>query len=856
MIEKLKSLFEKILKIIEKEESLNYNNTAFFGGIYLVIKNTINEIYNLLVNSNLINNNLSSNILQNNNYIQNLKNLELFLLDYHNLNVINRKKTLENFKNKVSQLYNEILINFNKLKENQQNLINDISDNNNKYLDGDSILINEDFLKKILKIDKLYELNRKLEDKIEVILNRKDNLFKFLKKNNINTINDLLWFLPRAYSDRRNFGIYQDKIYAKLKIISNHLELNTNKNIKIIKYETIDENNKKHYSLVFFNQEFVKYSIKKGDIIKVFGRIIKANEIVPEEWEKETLKTLNFDKIVPIYPLGNNKLKQSKFRNIIYQALKNYYKYINDSLFDLIIHLKNVLNIDIDFLDLRNSLLNIHYPKDFEYLEKARNRLALEEIIYTQVLLNTLSKKEEKSNIKIDLIKTKDKLEEIKKILPFNLTNAQLRVLNDFISDFEKSKKIRRLIQGDVGAGKTVIAIILAYLLKINGYQSVLMAPTEVLANQHYLNFNKILKDFNLNIKLITSKIKGRQRKLIFEQALNGELDILIGTHALINENLNFKNLGLIVIDEQHKFGVNQRYQLYSKSLDAHLVVMSATPIPRTLALTVYSDLDISVIDELPPNRKKAITEIFNYSNIDKVYKFVLSQLEQGFQAYFICPAIQENEGKKIKLKNVEQTLNELQIEFKKYKVNDRDIRIGVLHGKMSSKEKESIMDDFRQGLYDILISTTVIEVGIDVPTANTIVILDAERFGLSQLHQLRGRVKRASHQPYCILVTSKNLNALEFSKALERLKILKYYDDGFMIAQKDLELRGPGEIIGYKQHGFTEFKALNPLKDIKLITFSNTLAKILSKYINNIDYLKEKIKQIEDNFIEVVSSI
>lgn len=388
MIEKLKSLFEKILKIIEKEESLNYTNTAFFGGIYLAIKNTLNEIYNLLVNSNLINNNLNSNILENANYIQDLKNLELILLDYHYLNVLNRKKTLENFKNKVSYLYNEILINFNKLKEKQQNLINDISDNNNKYseynnkyLDSDSILINDDFLKKILKIDNLYESNRKLEDKVEVILNRKDNLFKFLKKNNMNTINDLLWFLPRAYSDRRNVGIYQEKIYAKLKIISNHLELNTNKNIKIIKYETIDENNKKHYSLVFFNQEFVKYSIKKWDIIKVFGRIIKGNEILPEEWEKENLKTLNFDKIVPIYPLGNNKLKQSKFRNIIYQALKNYYKYINDSLFDLIIHLKNVLNLDIDFLDLRNSLLNIHYPKDFEYLEKARNRLALEEII-------------------------------------------------------------------------------------------------------------------------------------------------------------------------------------------------------------------------------------------------------------------------------------------------------------------------------------------------------------------------------------------------------------------------------------------------------------------------------------------
>ncbi|MGB9638776.1 MAG: helicase-related protein [bacterium] len=283
---------------------------------------------------------------------------------------------------------------------------------------------------------------------------------------------------------------------------------------------------------------------------------------------------------------------------------------------------------------------------------------------------------------------------------------------------------------------------------------------------------------------------------------------------------------------------------------------MSATPIPRTLALTVYSDLDISVIDELPPGRKQAITEIFNYSNINKVYKFVLKQLEQGFQVYFICPAIEEKEGKKIKLKNVEQTLNELQEEFKKYKINNRDIKIGILHGRMSSNQKELIMNEFRNKNYDILISTTVIEVGVDVPNANTIVILDAERFGLSQLHQLRGRVKRASHQPYCLLVTSKNLDSIEFSKALERLKILKYYDDGFIIAQKDLELRGPGEIIGYKQHGFTEFKALNPLKDLNLITFSNILAKILAKYIHNIDYLKEKIIQLQNNFSDISISI
>ncbi|MFN3994923.1 MAG: ATP-dependent DNA helicase RecG, partial [bacterium] len=376
-------------------------------------------------------------------------------------------------------------------------------------------------------------------------------------------------------------------------------------------------------------------------------------------------------------------------------------------------------------------------------------------------------------------------------------------------------------------------------------YQSCIMAPTEILASQHFNNFQKFFP--NSNVKLLTSKIKGKQREKILFDLKEGNIDVLIGTHALIEENVEFKNLALIVIDEQHKFGVNQRFKLYSKSDCPHLIVMSATPIPRTLALTVYSDLDISVINQMPPGRKKAITEIFNYKDLNKVYNFVEKQLSEGRQAYVVCPSIFENP--KIALKNVETIYYEIKERFNKYQV-------AYLHGKMNPKEKDKIMEKFRENIYSILVSTTVVEVGVDVPNANVIVVLDAERFGLSQLHQLRGRVKRSHHQPYCLLVTSKNLSSLDFSKSLQRLSILKYYDDGFKIAEKDLELRGPGEILGYKQHGFTEFKVLNPIKDQELIKFSNYLARKIYSFANQSDFLKQKLNEIKTKIESIADTI
>ncbi|MCS6955714.1 MAG: helicase-related protein, partial [Candidatus Calescibacterium sp.] len=362
---------------------------------------------------------------------------------------------------------------------------------------------------------------------------------------------------------------------------------------------------------------------------------------------------------------------------------------------------------------------------------------------------------------------------------------------------------------------------------------------------QHYNSFKRMLP--GLKIELLTSKIKGKKRKEIIQRLKNGDIDILVGTHALIGENIEFSDLALIVVDEQHKFGVNQRFRLYSKSECPHLIVMSATPIPRTLALTVYSDLDISVIDELPPGRKKAVTEIFNYKDLKKVYGFIEDQLKEGRQAYIICPSIFENP--KIELKNVERVYEEASNYFRGY-------RVACLHGKINNKEKDRIMEDFRQGVFSILVSTTVVEVGIDVPNANVVVIMDSERFGLSQLHQLRGRVKRSSHQPYCFLITSKNLSYAEFNKSVRRLSILKYYDDGFKVAEKDLELRGPGEVIGYKQHGFTEFKILNPIKDVELIRFSNFLAKSIAKFTDRLEFVKLKIGELSSKIQNISDTI
>ena len=398
-------------------------------------------------------------------------------------------------------------------------------------------------------------------------------------------------------------------------------------------------------------------------------------------------------------------------------------------------------------------------------------------------------------------VKMSDVINELK----FSLTRAQLKVLQEIDKDMENNKSMNRLIQGDVGSGKTVISIISAYKAVKSGYQVAIMAPTAILATQHLESFSEILNKFGIKCELLVSNITKKKKEEILEKLKKGDIDILIGTHALLEENVIFKNLGLVVTDEQHRFGVKQRATIVSKGNNPDTIIMTATPIPRTLALILYADLDISIIDELPPNRKKIDTYAVNKSMEDRINTFIKKQINEGRQCYIVCPLVEENE--EINAKSVEEI-------FKKYKTEIfKDYTVEYLHGKMKAKDKDKIMEEFKNGNIDILISTTVIEVGVNVPNASVMVVQNAERFGLAQLHQLRGRVGRGEYKSYCILKYEGNSTVMK-----KRMKVMQDTNDGFIISEKDLELRGSGEFFGTKQHGIPEFKIANVFEDMQML--------------------------------------
>jgi ATP-dependent DNA helicase RecG len=428
--------------------------------------------------------------------------------------------------------------------------------------------------------------------------------------------------------------------------------------------------------------------------------------------------------------------------------------------------------------------------------------------------------------------------------LPFKLTKAQLRVLEEIDKDMEQEKPMNRLLQGDVGSGKTIVSIISAYKAVKSGYQMAIMVPTAILASQHMEEYTKVLEKFDIKCELLTSAITKKNKEDILLRLKNGEIDVLIGTHAILEENVVFKNLGLVITDEQHRFGVRQRKTISNKGKNPDVLVMTATPIPRTLALILYGDLDISIIDELPPNRKKIDTFAVTKGMEQRVNNFVKKQVDEGRQAYIVCPLVEENE--EMDLKSVIELANKYKTEiFPEY-------RVEYLHGKMRPKEKDAIMEEFKNGNIDILISTTVIEVGVNVPNASLMIIENAERFGLAQLHQLRGRVGRGEYQSYCILKYQGNSDVIR-----QRMKVMQETNDGFIISEKDLELRGSGEFFGTKQHGIPEFKIANLFEDMPILKSVQSLAmKILDedpklKEEKN-EKLRKMVKEKFENRIEI----
>lgn len=681
-----------------------------------------------------------------------------------------------------------------------------------------------------------------LSDDIITIKNIGEERSKKLQKLGIFTINDLIEYFPRDYDDRSNVCKIKDIELNKIntvkgKVISNP-ETAKFKHISITKIRIDDGTG--FLEIVWFNQPYLKNTIKyksdyifTGKVIQKYGRIQMETpdyEIIDER------ELLSNGRIVPIYA-STYKLPQKLFREVINQTLFTVKEQIKEFLPDEILKENNLCSRHF-------AIENIHFPKDNKSFFIARRRLVFEELFLLQTKLLQIKGILEHKECNINI---KDKnIAPILNILPFNLTDAQNNVLKDIIDDLGKNKAMNRLIQGDVGSGKTVIAQIISYITVNNGYQVAIMAPTDVLASQHFESFKNIFEKLNIKCVFLSGNQKAKEKRENYDLIQSGDAKIIVGTHAIIQDKVIFNNLGTVITDEQHRFGVKQREILSKKGENPHTLVMTATPIPRTLALILYGDLDISTIDKLPPGRKKIDTIFVNSTYYPRIYNFLKKNSDEKRQSYIICPMIEENEKMELKavLSYTEKLKNEI---FLNYSVE-------CIHGKMKNNEKQEIMDKFYKGEIDILISTTVIEVGINVPNATIMIIENAERFGISQLHQLRGRVGRGSDKSYCVLVSDSKSN-----KSKERLNTMVKYSDGFILSEKDLEIRGTGDFFGTRQHGIPDMKIANLYKDIEILkqvqkSSINLYKKdpLLTNSANKL--LKEKISQFFNNMDNTVS--
>ena len=634
------------------------------------------------------------------------------------------------------------------------------------------------------------------------------NRVKLLNKLNIYTLKDLIEYYPRDYEDRskpKNLYECTDGEEVLIEAMAAGRITEMHKGRMTISRLIVKDQTGTCY-MTWFNQGYLRDKFQPGRMYRFFGKIsnkngrLEMNSPVYDEIDQSK----NTGKIIPIYPL-TYELKQNTLRKIIENGLAEVKGKLTETLPEYILKENNLW-------DINNTIERIHFPIEFSDFNKARERLVFEELLTTQLALLKLKNNYEHETDGIQFSKDVY-MSDVINILPFKLTKAQLRVLEEIDRDMESNKPMNRLLQGDVGSGKTVVAMIAAYKAVKSGYQATIMAPTAILASQHLESFQGILEELGIKTELLISSVTKKKKTEILEKLQNGEIDILIGTHAILEENVVFKNLGLVVTDEQHRFGVKQRSTIASKGQNPDVIAMSATPIPRTLALILYGDLDISIIDELPPNRKKIETYAVRKNMEERVNNFIRKQITEGRQAYIVCPLVEENE-------DMEGLQSVIELAERYQKETFSEYKVAYLHGKMKPKEKDEIMERFKNGEIQILIATTVIEVGVNVPNSSIMVVENAERFGLAQLHQLRGRVGRGEYQSYCILKYEGNSETIR-----QRMKVMCDTNDGFIISEKDLELRGSGDFFGTEQHGLPEFKIANLFEDIAVLKKVQRLA-------------------------------
>lgn len=650
------------------------------------------------------------------------------------------------------------------------------------------------------------------------------------------TVEDMLKFYPRTYEDRTNViniadipgeGYVLIKAGALTVVKNNRIR----RGLSLQKLRVSDGTGV--VEITWFNQDWVAKNFDLSKEYFFYGEVkIKNHRVEMTNPVYEPADAPEFtNRIVPVYPLTRG-LTQKLVRNTVKECMGQLNN-LEETIPDFLREKYTLCGLDY-------AISNIHFPENSQKHAYARARLAFEELFYLQLALRYTRDKQ--VNAEGIHIQDKNYAGEFTLSLPYRLTKDQANAVQDILNDMSSGKPMNRLVQGDVGCGKTVVAAAAVYVAVKNGFQTAMMAPTEILARQHFESMEEMLGKLGVRVALLTGSMTPKQKQQVYDDIASGNVDFVVGTHAIIQKDVEFKNLALVVSDEQHRFGVKQRSALAEKGAYPHVLVMTATPIPRTLALILYGDLQISSIKELPPGRQPVDTFAVDEGMRQRINNFMLKQVSQGRQVYIVCPMVETSETME-ELKAVTEFAENLAKNvFSSYKV-------GIVHGRLSATEKESIMQKFYGGEIHVLVSTTVIEVGVNVPNANTMVIENAERFGLSQLHQLRGRVGRGSHKSYCIMFCSSNSQV-----ARERMEIMTKTNDGFVISEKDLQLRGPGEFFGTRQHGLPEFKIANIYNDSNILKASSQAAEYV---IDNLKNLEEKdVKIMEKQLNKLFSSM